>query len=99
MRRQTSVKLFVLGIVILSLALSSDQPGMHVNGAPQLMQPSNMGVVPGPVPGPGPVQGPVGPPGSRHPFVFAFFSIRHLAQNVAQQLADYCTSICELSCF
>ncbi len=39
------------------------QPGMHVNGAPQMMQPPNMGVVPGqmPVPGPGPV--PVGPPG------------------------------------
>ncbi|XP_075337817.1 cleavage stimulation factor subunit 2 isoform X1 [Odontesthes bonariensis] len=39
-------------------------PGMHVNGAPQLMQPSNMGVVPGPVPVPGSVQGPVGPPGN-----------------------------------
>lgn len=43
------------------------QPGMHVNGAPQMMQPPNMGVVPGsmPVPGPGPGQGPVpvGPQG------------------------------------
>ncbi|XP_040029412.2 cleavage stimulation factor subunit 2 isoform X1 [Gasterosteus aculeatus] len=43
-------------------------PGMHVNGAPQMMQPPNMGVVPGPmpVPGPGqgPVPGPVGPPGN-----------------------------------
>ncbi|XP_068571167.1 cleavage stimulation factor subunit 2 isoform X2 [Cebidichthys violaceus] len=45
-------------------------PGMHVNGAPQMMQPPNMGVVPGPmpVPGPGPGQGPapgpVGPPGN-----------------------------------
>lgn len=47
-----------------------DQPGMHVNGAPQMMQPPNMGVVPGPmpVPGPGqgPVPGPVGPPGNSH---------------------------------
>lgn len=44
------------------------QPGMHVNGAPQMMQPPNMGVVPGqmPVPGPGPGPGPVpvGPPGN-----------------------------------
>ncbi|KAL6117468.1 cstf2 [Pungitius sinensis] len=42
-------------------------PGMHVNGAPQMMQPPNMGVVPGPMPVPGPGQGPgpgpVGPPG------------------------------------
>ncbi|XP_041846753.1 cleavage stimulation factor subunit 2 isoform X2 [Melanotaenia boesemani] len=38
-------------------------PGMHVNGAPQMMQPPNMGVVPGAVPVPGPGQGPVGPPG------------------------------------
>lgn len=39
---------------------------MHVNGAPQMMQPPNMGVVPGPmpVPGPGPGPGPVGPPGN-----------------------------------
>lgn len=50
--------------------LSHDQPGMHVNGAPQMMQPPNMGVVPGPMPvpgpgpGPGPGQGPVGPPGN-----------------------------------
>uniref|UniRef100_A0A087YFP3 Cleavage stimulation factor subunit 2 tau variant n=1 Tax=Poecilia formosa TaxID=48698 RepID=A0A087YFP3_POEFO len=41
-------------------------PVMHVNGAPQMMQPANMGVVPnmpvpGPVPGPGPGQ--IGPPG------------------------------------
>ncbi|XP_032383752.1 cleavage stimulation factor subunit 2 isoform X1 [Etheostoma spectabile] len=41
-------------------------PGMHVNGAPQMMQPPNMGVVPGPMPVPGPGQGPapVGPPGN-----------------------------------
>ncbi|XP_034453127.1 cleavage stimulation factor subunit 2 isoform X1 [Hippoglossus hippoglossus] len=41
-------------------------PGMHVNGAPQMMQPPNMGVVPGPSPGPGPGPGtgPVGPPGN-----------------------------------
>uniref|UniRef100_A0A3Q2UK73 Cleavage stimulation factor, 3' pre-RNA, subunit 2 n=1 Tax=Fundulus heteroclitus TaxID=8078 RepID=A0A3Q2UK73_FUNHE len=44
-------------------------PVMHINGAPQMMQPANMGVgpgpmpVPGPVPGPGPGPGPVGPPG------------------------------------
>lgn len=38
---------------------------MHVNGAPQMMQPPNMGVVPGPMPVPGQGQGPVpvGPPG------------------------------------
>lgn len=43
-----------------------DQPGMHVNGAPQMMQPPNMGVVPGPMAVPGPGQGPVpvGPPGN-----------------------------------
>ncbi|XP_054453070.1 cleavage stimulation factor subunit 2 [Anoplopoma fimbria] len=60
-----------------SVPVSQPQPvpGMHVNGAPQMMQPPNMGVVPGPmpVPGPGPgpgpgqgqgpVPGPVGPPG------------------------------------
>ncbi|KAL0974116.1 hypothetical protein UPYG_G00215860 [Umbra pygmaea] len=34
------------------------QPGMHMNGAPQIMQPP-MGGGPGPMPG----QGPVGPPG------------------------------------
>ncbi|KAJ0049838.1 hypothetical protein NL108_003614, partial [Boleophthalmus pectinirostris] len=39
-------------------------PGMHVNGAPQMMQPPNMGVVPGPMPGPGPGPSPVGPPGN-----------------------------------
>ncbi|KAM4585933.1 cleavage stimulation factor subunit 2 isoform 1-T1 [Fundulus diaphanus] len=41
-------------------------PVMHINGAPQMMQPANMGVVPGPmpVPGPGPGPGPVGPPGN-----------------------------------
>ncbi|XP_062249777.1 cleavage stimulation factor subunit 2 isoform X2 [Platichthys flesus] len=41
-------------------------PGMHVNGAPQMMQPPNMGAVPGPIPGPGPGPGtgPVGPPGN-----------------------------------
>lgn len=41
---------------------------MHVNGAPQMMQPPNMGVVPGSMPAPGPGQGPgpvaVGPPGN-----------------------------------
>uniref|UniRef100_A0A672YHN9 RRM domain-containing protein n=1 Tax=Sphaeramia orbicularis TaxID=375764 RepID=A0A672YHN9_9TELE len=57
-----------------SVPVSQPQPvpGMHVNGAPQLMQPPNMGVVPGPMagpgPGPGPVPvpgpGPVGPPGN-----------------------------------
>lgn len=45
-----------------------NQPGMHVNGAPQMMQPPNMGVVPGPMAVPGPGQGPVpvGPPGNHH---------------------------------
>nr|XP_057931237.1 cleavage stimulation factor subunit 2 isoform X1 [Doryrhamphus excisus] len=40
--------------------------GMHVNGAPPMMQPPNMGVVPGTMPGPGqvPAPGPVGPPGN-----------------------------------
>uniref|UniRef100_A0A8C6TAR1 Cleavage stimulation factor subunit 2 tau variant n=1 Tax=Neogobius melanostomus TaxID=47308 RepID=A0A8C6TAR1_9GOBI len=38
-------------------------PGMHVNGAPQMMQPPNMGVVPGPMPGPGPGPGPGPVPG------------------------------------
>ncbi|XP_029020570.1 cleavage stimulation factor subunit 2 isoform X2 [Betta splendens] len=50
-----------------SVPVSQPQPlpGMHVNGAPQMMQPPSMGVVPGPmpVPGPGPGAGPVGPPG------------------------------------
>lgn len=48
----------------------SNQPGMHVNGAPQMMQPPAMGVVPGPMPGPGPGPGPApgqgGPPGKRY---------------------------------
>lgn len=35
---------------------------MHVNGAPPMMQPPNIGVVPGP--GPVPAPGPAGPPGS-----------------------------------
>ncbi|XP_053735952.1 cleavage stimulation factor subunit 2 isoform X1 [Synchiropus splendidus] len=39
-------------------------PGMHVNGAPQMMQPPNMGVVPGQGPVPGQPSGPVGPPGN-----------------------------------
>uniref|UniRef100_A0A8C2WTC8 Cleavage stimulation factor, 3' pre-RNA, subunit 2 n=1 Tax=Cyclopterus lumpus TaxID=8103 RepID=A0A8C2WTC8_CYCLU len=47
-----------------------DLSGMHVNGAPQMMQPPNMGVAPGPMPAPGPGQGPapgpVGPPGNHH---------------------------------
>ncbi|XP_074505535.1 cleavage stimulation factor subunit 2 isoform X1 [Sebastes fasciatus] len=61
-----------------SVPVSQPQPGpgMHVNGAPQMMQPPNMGVVPGPMPVPGPVPvpgpgqvqgqapGPVGPPGN-----------------------------------
>lgn len=38
------------------------QPGMHVNGAPQMMQPPPMGGVPGPAPGPG-AMGPPGPGG------------------------------------
>ncbi|XP_037531662.1 cleavage stimulation factor subunit 2 isoform X2 [Nematolebias whitei] len=43
-------------------------PGMHINGAPQMMQPPNMGVVPGPGPGPGPgpAPGPGGLPGNLH---------------------------------
>lgn len=52
------------------------QPGMHVNGAPQMMQPSSMGVVPGPmpVPGPGPGAGPVGPPGNRlHHYMYHLY--------------------------
>ncbi|XP_026186456.1 cleavage stimulation factor subunit 2 isoform X1 [Mastacembelus armatus] len=43
--------------------LEYDQPGMHVNGAPQMMQPPNMSVVPGPIPVPGPGPGPVVPQG------------------------------------
>uniref|UniRef100_A0A672SZ75 Cleavage stimulation factor subunit 2 tau variant-like n=1 Tax=Sinocyclocheilus grahami TaxID=75366 RepID=A0A672SZ75_SINGR len=39
-------------------------PGMHVNGAPQMMQPPQMGSgVPGPMPG----QGPMGPAGGMQP--------------------------------
>lgn len=47
---------------------------MHINGAPQMMQSANMGVVPGAMPVQGPGQGPVpvgqgpvpvGPPGKR----------------------------------
>ncbi|XP_014067684.2 cleavage stimulation factor subunit 2 isoform X2 [Salmo salar] len=38
---------------------SQPMPGMHMNGAPQMMQPPPMGGGPGPMPG----QGPVGPPG------------------------------------
>ncbi|XP_010901643.3 cleavage stimulation factor subunit 2 isoform X2 [Esox lucius] len=38
-------------------------PGMHMNGAPQMMQPPPMGGGPGPMPG----QGPVGPPGGIQP--------------------------------
>uniref|UniRef100_H3DHH9 Cleavage stimulation factor, 3' pre-RNA, subunit 2 n=1 Tax=Tetraodon nigroviridis TaxID=99883 RepID=H3DHH9_TETNG len=34
-------------------------PGMHINGAPQMMQSANMGVVPGAMPVQGPGQGPV----------------------------------------
>ncbi|KAK6298380.1 hypothetical protein J4Q44_G00314350 [Coregonus suidteri] len=39
---------------------SQPMPGMHMNGAPQMMQPLPMGGGPGPMPG----QGPVGPPGN-----------------------------------
>ncbi|XP_064829789.1 cleavage stimulation factor subunit 2-like isoform X1 [Oncorhynchus masou masou] len=39
---------------------SQPMPGMHMNGAPQMMQPPPMGGGPGPMPG----QGPVGPPGN-----------------------------------
>ncbi|XP_077433310.1 cleavage stimulation factor subunit 2 isoform X1 [Vanacampus margaritifer] len=49
-----------------NMAAPHQQPvaGMHVNGAPPMMQPPNMGV--GPVPGPGPVPapGPGVPPGN-----------------------------------
>ncbi|RVE67463.1 hypothetical protein OJAV_G00103110 [Oryzias javanicus] len=55
-----------------NVAVSQPQPvpGMHVNGGPGMIQPPNIGVVPGPMPGPGPgpgpgpVQGAVGPPGN-----------------------------------
>ncbi|XP_029702971.1 cleavage stimulation factor subunit 2 isoform X2 [Takifugu rubripes] len=52
---------------------SQPLPGMHINGAPQMMQSANMGVVPGAMPVQGPGQGPVpvgqgpvpvGPPGN-----------------------------------
>ncbi|KAF7662005.1 hypothetical protein LDENG_00249210 [Lucifuga dentata] len=48
-----------------SVPVSQPQPvpGMHVNGAPQMMQPPNMGGVPGPMPGPGPGPGPASGPG------------------------------------
>ncbi|KAI4880142.1 hypothetical protein NFI96_009038 [Prochilodus magdalenae] len=51
-------------------------PGMHVNGAPQMMQPAQIGGgVPGPMPGQGPMpgpgpmpgQGPLGPGGGMQP--------------------------------
>uniref|UniRef100_A0A3Q4I3Y2 Cleavage stimulation factor, 3' pre-RNA, subunit 2 n=1 Tax=Neolamprologus brichardi TaxID=32507 RepID=A0A3Q4I3Y2_NEOBR len=41
----------------VSQPVSQPVPGMHVNGAPQMMQPPNMGVVPGPMPVPGPGPG------------------------------------------
>uniref|UniRef100_A0A665U7Z6 RRM domain-containing protein n=1 Tax=Echeneis naucrates TaxID=173247 RepID=A0A665U7Z6_ECHNA len=49
--------------------LEYNQPGMHINGAPQMMQPPNMGVVPGPMAGPGPGPGQVGPPVTTRDFV------------------------------
>lgn len=43
---------------------------MHVNGAPQMMQPANMGVVPNmSVPGPAQGPGPIGPPGNHYSFL------------------------------
>ena len=67
---KTYVNLLVCSMIFLFFFsflkfLENYQPGMHVNGAPQMMQPPNMGVVPGPIPGPGPGPGtgPVGPPG------------------------------------
>ncbi|MED6286076.1 Cleavage stimulation factor subunit 2 [Characodon lateralis] len=52
----------------VQVSQSQPVPVMHINGAPQMMQPSNMGVGPGPMsvpgPGPGPGSGPVGPPGN-----------------------------------
>ncbi|KTG08077.1 hypothetical protein cypCar_00032272 [Cyprinus carpio] len=50
----------VMRIVDPEIAL----PGMHVNGAPQMMQPPQMG---GGVPGPMPGQGPMGPAGGMQP--------------------------------
>uniref|UniRef100_A0A3B5MRC1 Cleavage stimulation factor, 3' pre-RNA, subunit 2 n=1 Tax=Xiphophorus couchianus TaxID=32473 RepID=A0A3B5MRC1_9TELE len=52
-----------------ALTLSLYQPVMHVNGAPQMMQPSNMGVPNMPGPGPAPGPGPIGPPGNRYSFL------------------------------
>uniref|UniRef100_A0A3B5MEE8 Cleavage stimulation factor, 3' pre-RNA, subunit 2 n=1 Tax=Xiphophorus couchianus TaxID=32473 RepID=A0A3B5MEE8_9TELE len=51
------------------IPLSLYQPVMHVNGAPQMMQPSNMGVPNMPGPGPAPGPGPIGPPGNRYSFL------------------------------
>lgn len=67
------------------------QPGMHVNGAPPMMQPPNMGV-PGPMPGPGagPGAGPVGPPGNHETF-----SIEPTA-DLVMSVSFFCFSI---SCF
>ncbi|XP_042196679.1 cleavage stimulation factor subunit 2 isoform X2 [Callorhinchus milii] len=63
------------GPVLAVPAVSQPQPmvGMHVNGAPPMMQPQPMqtavtGQGPGPVQGPGgPVSGPVGPGGAMQP--------------------------------
>uniref|UniRef100_A0A8C8FW58 RRM domain-containing protein n=1 Tax=Oncorhynchus tshawytscha TaxID=74940 RepID=A0A8C8FW58_ONCTS len=44
---------------------SQPMPGMHMNGAPQMMQPPPIGGGPGPMPG----QGLVGPPGKERPFI------------------------------
>lgn len=58
-----------MSAVEVFLCVLSNQPGMHVNGGPGMIQPPNIGVGPGPMPGPGPgpgpVQGAVGPPGNR----------------------------------
>ncbi|TNN72711.1 Cleavage stimulation factor subunit 2 [Liparis tanakae] len=65
---------------------SQPQPsGMHINGAPQMMQPPNMGPVPGPmpVPGPGPGQGPApgpaGPPGNHHQTAICYYTAYYYA--------------------
>lgn len=47
------------GVILFCWSCDS-QPGLHVNGAPQMMQPPQMG---GGVPGPMPGQGPMGPAG------------------------------------
>jgi len=47
----------------LPVSQPQPMPGMHVNGAPQMLQPPPMGGVPGPMPG----QGPVGPGGGMQP--------------------------------